>query len=323
NSGFNHINSSCTIFTISIDETVYFGNNEDYKYENAYLWYIPNQTVVTQYSGNKDIYSAVFLGFDNNDDSSVDSWEQGGMNEFGLCFDANGLPDTTLHVGGIFPYTPHALTQVLWECKNIPEVIAWYQCHTWATMGGQIHYADSTGDAVVVSADELGHWAFARKNSTFLVSTNFNLANIDSGHYPCDRYETATQMLGDITSEENLTVAACAETLYAVHQKGTYATKYSNIFDPVNLEIYFNYGNEFADQKKINLMEKLAETESYEEKSSFMGVWGLNGHVIVKTEKISTLSFTNPVGVHIGIGVGFFVVACSIFIYIDVRKKKH
>jgi len=68
----NHIASSCTIFTVAIGETVYFGNNEDYKLDNAYQWYIPSQNITTRY-GIKEIYGGVFLGFDNNDEEYVDT----------------------------------------------------------------------------------------------------------------------------------------------------------------------------------------------------------------------------------------------------------
>jgi len=290
--------------------------------ENAYLWYMPNQTIYGSFGTPFEMYGSVFLGFDNNDYPDVDTWEQGGMNEHGLCFDANGLPDRDLHMGGLFPITPHALAQVLWECKNVTEVIAWYQNHRWFTMGGQIHYADSTGDAVVVSADATGYWSFARKNTTYLVSTNFNLADFD-GHYPCNRYDTATQMLSEITTENDLTVSACANILYEVHQDGEYATKYSNIFDTVNLDIYFNYGTEYSEQQKINLLDRLADESSFNEVSSFMGIYGANGHVLVKTEKISKILGTNPAGISIGKGAVILVIVNSIIIYIVIRKRKH
>ncbi|MCG3221071.1 MAG: hypothetical protein H7641_06785 [Candidatus Heimdallarchaeota archaeon] len=292
----NHVASSCTIFTAAIGDTVYFGNNEDYKLNNAYRWYIPAQNVSTDYFGYKEIYGAVFFGFDNNNNTDVDGWEQGGMNEFGLCYDANGLPDVELNLNliSIYPYTPNALAQVLWDCRNVSEVIDWYQNHKWnGVLGGQFHYADSSGDAVVVSVNATGQWVFTGIDSTFLVSTNFNLHDTTHGYYPCNRYDTATQMLGEITTEEDLNVAKCAEVLYAVHQEGTYATKYSNICDPVNLEFYFNSGDEFSISEKFNLTAKLADMDSFEEKDRFFGVAGVDGGVLVKTEKIDIQFETN------------------------------
>ena len=103
------------------------------------------------------------------------------MNEYGLCFDANGLPaaELKLDASKSFPYSDYALSQVLWECKDVEDVIDWYNHHRWFSLGGQIHYADKTGAAVVVGVNTTtGQWAFTKKNSTFLVSTNFNLDKI-------------------------------------------------------------------------------------------------------------------------------------------------
>ncbi len=323
-----HISSSCTIFTAKIGDTVYFGNNEDYKYNNAYRWYIPAQNVTTQYFGVKEIYGAVFFGFDNNNDSNVDGWEQGGMNEHGLCYDGNGIPDITLNLDPLasYPYTPNALAQVLWDCKNVTEVIDWYENHKWSgSFGGQIHYADSTGDAVVVGVNSAGQWVFTRIDSNVLVSTNFSLDNVTLGHYPCSRYDKATQMLNEITVEEDLTVSACANILYEVHQEGTYATKYSNICDPVNLEFYFNSGENFSVSEKFNLIDKLAEIEAFEEKESFFGVTGTVGGVLVRAEKID-IQFETVTETDETNGMTIFITALSlsliVLMYSTIRREK-
>jgi hypothetical protein len=321
----NSIGPSCTIFTVALGETVYFGNNEDYKAKYAYQWYIPSQNIITR-DGIKEINGGVFFGFDNNGYEGVDTWPQGGMNEYGLCYDANGLPNIALDldIRKSFPYSDYALSQVLWECRNVEEVIDWYQNHRWFSLGAQIHYADKSGDAVVVGVNTTtGKWAFTRKNSTYLVSTNFNLDNPESGHYPCSRYATATQMLSEITNENDLTISACASILYEVRQEGTYATKYSNIFDPVNLDIYFNYGRELAKHEKINLLGKLAGEESFEEKEVFFGITGTEGYVSVNTVKNNILSRTTNVNtayIAIPIVIGVLCIPISVFIIKSVRE---
>ena len=60
-------------------------------------------------------------------------------------------------------------------------------------IGGQIHYGDASGDVVVISVNPATHkWAFTRKDSNYIVSTNFNLNTTSNGDYPCGRYDTAT-----------------------------------------------------------------------------------------------------------------------------------
>ncbi|WP_455280984.1 hypothetical protein, partial [[Eubacterium] cellulosolvens] len=144
-----------------------------------------------------------------------------------------------------------------------------------------------SGDAVVISVDPITHtWAFTRKNGNFIVSTNFNLNNTNNAYdYPCYRYNTATQMLSEIENEEDLTIQACADLLYAVHLEGVCTTLYSNIFDPVNLDVYLNYGENYQKQKKVNLLDELRQRESFELLNiSYMT--GVDGHLLVKSVRI-------------------------------------
>ncbi|MCE7743570.1 MAG: hypothetical protein GPJ52_00390 [Candidatus Heimdallarchaeota archaeon] len=256
-----YIPESCTIFTTTIGEKIYFSNNEDYKYDGTYIWLIPSQERYTP-SGYIQINGGVFFGFDDNNDPKVDGNPQGGMNDKGLCLDSNGLPPTEVNYssGISFPYI-HPFFEILWECSTVNETIEWFTTHYFQTyMGCQIHFADASGDAVVASVDADGNFAFTQINNTsYLVSTNFNLANIENGHYPCQRYETACSMLEDITTEDSLTIKACSDVLDAVHGEGEYRTRYSNIFDITNREIYIYHDRNYERVAKLNLVEELAK----------------------------------------------------------------
>jgi len=224
------------------------------------MWIVPSQEITIP-SGNITIYGCVGFGFKYNNDPA-DGYVQGGMNDQSLCVDANGLP--------WFPLSPHperespwayAITQTLSECANVSEVIDWYLTHNLGTIWeGQLHYADASGDAVVVGVGTDYEINFTRKlSSHYLVSTNFNLANPSNGWYPCERYTTATTMLENITAEMDLTVDACRDILDAVHQEGVYATKYSNIFDPINLEIHLYHNRNYDKKVSLDLVEELGK----------------------------------------------------------------
>jgi penicillin V acylase-like amidase (Ntn superfamily) len=243
------ITSACTIFTILNDDKVLFGNNEDWYNPNTYIWFdLPE----------KNKFGGVYLGFD-------DFFPQGGMNENGLCFDANALPKMALN------NHPELLSPLKWivlhiieECDNISQVIQIAQLYNWGTsMTYQVHFADASGDAVVISPGSDGEINFTRKNvgEGFLVSTNFNLGYPLNGWTPCWRYPIATEMLDDIDHEDNLTVVAIRDILNATHQKGTYATKYSNIFDLVTQDIYIYQNHNFKEVVKLNLKDELAKGE--------------------------------------------------------------
>lgn len=65
----------------------------------------------------------------------------------------------------------------------------------------QVHLADATGDAVVISAGKDGELAFTRKQKgdKYLISTNFNVANPENCYnYPCWRYDIGAEMMDEI-----------------------------------------------------------------------------------------------------------------------------
>ena len=74
------IGPSCTIFSVAIGDTIFFGNNEDYLQRDLYQWYIPSQNISVN-GGNKTIYGGVFVGFVSEEGGI---YPQGGMNEYGL-----------------------------------------------------------------------------------------------------------------------------------------------------------------------------------------------------------------------------------------------
>ncbi|MHA1966163.1 MAG: hypothetical protein ACW964_00050 [Candidatus Hodarchaeales archaeon] len=238
---------ACTIVSISKGDKVFFGNNEDWTNPNTYIWFeLPKEGK----------FGGVYVGFD-------DYFSQGGMNENGLCFDANALPKMTLN------NHPERLRPLKWVVKlimeeesNISQVIQAAQEYNWGTsMAYQVHFADASGDAVVISPGTDGELNFTRMNANdgFIVSTNFNLGYPPNGWIPCWRYPIATEMAGNIEHPNNLTMEAIRDILEATHSEGTYATRYSNIFDLVTRDIYIYQNSNFTEVVKLNLDEELAK----------------------------------------------------------------
>ena len=311
------IPDSCTIFTVNISDTVYFGNNEDYRLHGTYMWLVPSQEITPLFEPIT-IYGCVAFGFRYNNDPA-DGYAQGGMNDQGLCVDGNGLPAVSMnpHPEREAPYT-NVLEQTLFECANVSEVIHWYQTHYLGNvLSCQIHYADASGDAVVVSVGLDGEFAFTRKNSShYLVSTNFNLANYANGYYPCSRYSTATSMLASITDEADLTVGACRDILDAVHAEGEYATKYSNVFDPVNLEIHLFYNHNFDKMISLDLMFELGNVRRG-------GVDVIEDWIYFKEVRISSLFSESIIpGYPIVILISLIAIITSIFVYFNLKRYK-
>ncbi|MHA2369620.1 MAG: carcinine hydrolase/isopenicillin-N N-acyltransferase family protein [Candidatus Hodarchaeales archaeon] len=216
----------CTIFTISIGDKVFFGNNEDWYIPNTYIWFVPPDV---RPGGENHGYA--YVGYDENDWIG-DGYGQGGINDQGLCFDTNALPISRLDAQPEKePFPPAFMnwTYFLEFCTTVNDVQNWFQTHgpvRDTNVDGQVHWADATGDAMVMSIGLDHDWVFTRReNSSFLVSTNVNLANKLNG-WPSWRYSRASSLLAQIPSEENLTAEACRDVLEETHQEGQYPTVY-------------------------------------------------------------------------------------------------
>jgi penicillin V acylase-like amidase (Ntn superfamily) len=246
------VTSACTIFTISYGDTVLFGNNEDWSNPNTYIWFeLPEEGK----------FGGVYLGFD-------DFLSQGGMNEYGLCFDVNALPQMTLtNHPELLYHQGWVVNHLMDVCMNISQVIRIAQEYNWgSSMAYQVHFADANGDAVVISPGSDGELNFTRKivGDGSFVSTNFNVGYPTNGWTPCWRYPIATSMLDEIDSENNLTVNSIRDILNETHQEGTYATRYSNIFDLKSRDIYIYQNYLFDEVVRLNLDEELAKgNENY------------------------------------------------------------
>ncbi|MCK5145743.1 hypothetical protein KAR48_03245 [bacterium] len=262
---FKSVPGSCTIFSASIGGKVLFGNNEDYRNPNTYCWIEP---------ANEGNYGCIFLGFENN---SI----QGGMNEKGLCFDANSLPDVKLNPHAELlpppssapPYEKHwfwAPIFILKKAATVEEamnIAVQYRRENWDGNSGflsyQVNIADEKGDAVIISADKTGELVFTRKGQgeKYLVSTNFNKTNPKNAwSYPCWRYKKAVEMLKKIKDKNDLSVDFFKSILDSVHVEGRNTnTLYSNVFDLKNRIMYLYYWHQYDEVIVMNVNEELAK----------------------------------------------------------------
>ena len=271
----------CTIFTIALGNKVLFGNNEDNQRlpDETFVAFVPKQEIPRSWStpgveGSTMIHGFMLVGVREGNRL----FPQGGINDQGLCYDINGLPSVSFNGQNGNPWRLWFNSfDILWHCSTVRDVENWFLTHEttfpiWD--GGQFHVADATGDAMVMSIDEHGSYAFSWKGmNDFLVSTNFNLVNKENrwGKLPCIRFETATKMLGEINSEEKLTLRACASILDAVHieYSNNNGTVYSNVYDLVNLKAYVYHLHDFERVMEFDLIDELSKMESNEAAKRF------------------------------------------------------
>jgi hypothetical protein len=253
--------TACTIFTASNGETVMFGGNEDQTPNSSFL--------VVDNSGT---YGVVYF---------ATPWKkmplvmQMGINDMGLCYDANWIPKEKLN--------PHperksqnewAVTKLMREASTVKEVLSKFFTYNWGdSIDYQIHFADKSGDAAVIHPGANGELTYTRKSkgNGYLISTNFNLAKLDndnwSSNYSSDRYKTADKMLSKIGAQYDLTIEYMASVLNATHQNSDAQTLYSVVYDLQNLRISLYYDRQFDSPYILDVKKELGKT-SYRRKVS-------------------------------------------------------
>jgi hypothetical protein len=244
-SDINTFHSGCSIITISKGDSVFFGGNDDYINPDSYYWVEP---------GDSSKYGVIWIGTPDN--------PQQGVNEKGLAYDSNGLPRVANPVKG--EYYHHYIMQIMHECSRVEEVIRWANLHQhYPYMHDQLHFADATGDAVIISAGEDGEMVFTRKppGDGFLVSTNFNVANhSNSFGYPCWRYDKAHELLGPLLeTKDPLTIRDATAIMDAVHmEKGSSWTIETMVADLVHGVVYIYYFFQYDRPVVLNVKNELS-----------------------------------------------------------------
>ena len=244
--------SGCSIITISKGDSVFFGGNDDYINPDSYYWVEP---------GDSSRYGVIWIGAPDD--------PQQGINEKGLAYDSNGLPRFELKqhperipVKGV--YYHQYIMQIMHECARVEEVIRWASLHQhYPYMHDQLHFADVTGDAVIISAGKDGEMVFTRKprGDGFLVSTNFNVANPSNGFsYPCWRYDKANELLRQLIAREGpVTYKDARDVMDAVHvSKGSSWTIETMLADLVNGKVYLYFFFQYDRPVVLNIKYELS-----------------------------------------------------------------
>jgi hypothetical protein len=256
---------TCTIFTVAQDETVLFGNNED--------WHSPD-LLIGFYPASAAGYGSVHVGF-RHPDGSIEFG--GAMNDQGLAWDVNGLPRAALNPHPERRYshaTDNYLSTITKKAATVAEALRMVHDFDFGdSMALQIHVADASGDAAVISAGPDGEVAYTRRaaGDGYLVSTNFNLANPDNGTVGW-RYDTAVSMLERLIRSQGLTPEDVGDILQAVHLENLASyTLYSNVFDLKNRNIYLYYLAQYNEVVRLNLSDELAKGERIVEMRDLFG----------------------------------------------------
>lgn len=247
----------CSIFTFCFDSKVMFCGNLDHPNPDGYIKFL---------KASDEGFGGLLHGYFAK--TNTQSWiaYEGGINEKGLAFDTNGLPDANMNS---HPQKPYSWTNadfwnlLLRKCATVNDVInIAEQFNFCGNMNFQIHVADSTGNAVVISPGANGELCFTRKlaKEKFLISTNINNANPKHGYVPspCKRYETILSMLKEVENEHSVKNEYLASVLDSVHfERASYNTIYSYIADLKKGLFHVYYFHQYNEAITLNLNKEL------------------------------------------------------------------
>ena len=257
--------TACTNFAAVSGDTVLFGNSEDVSGDHP-MKNDPDATVIWFVPATDEQYGMIQLGFYFNGDQVN---YQGGMNEFGLCFDSTAIPEIELIDRPDLLYNPdnsYIWKDIIGKNKNVDEAVEYVKNYNFGTMWYQLFLTDASGKTVVISPGKDGDPVFDYMDSSisFITQTNFNRSYPIShlGSYPDPRYDSSYNALSALVSSGNVNVREFESILDSVSQKGHDAyTPYSNIFDPVNKMAYIYYATQFDEAVVFNLIDELSKGE--------------------------------------------------------------
>jgi hypothetical protein len=202
----------CTFFNITIGNTTYFGNNED--------WSDP-ATEIRFYPGDDSNYGFVSLGF-------TDGWAQGGVNEKGLCFDwFAGYSNDWKADPAKADFNGDMGKEILKKCNSVEEVIEYYNTYNEAALThARPMYADANGNSIIIK------WVDGKVEVEYKTLSYQLIGAGEAEARPLLEHDTT------------FTIPYLASILKASHREGSYPTQYSNIFNLNSGTIYlFNKRN--------------------------------------------------------------------------------
>ncbi|MBN1532946.1 MAG: hypothetical protein JXA20_09810 [Spirochaetes bacterium] len=207
----DHYRQSCSIVTMSDGHHAFFSNNEDNSdTRGGRIWFKPA-------AERRHGYALFGYRVMNIGDIPI-----GGINDQGLVFDMNAVPEAPLRQGsGNQLIQGSFFNEILETAATVGDVEAWVRGKDLPLLTTQqAHWADRHGDAIVLGIDPKGDLHVTRKTGNHLISVNWNRAFHEDAPGRNDdwRYDKAA---GSIPSKGAISAARAAGVLEAVRLPGT------------------------------------------------------------------------------------------------------
>jgi len=215
-----------TIFSITQNDGVYVGNNEDWTNPN------PKYRIIPATAGT---YGKIIFSFDNN-------WGRGGMNEKGLFFDWISESEETSWNNDLSKqdFKGNLSEKILSECTTIDEALSYYENYNDPQFKNSFTVlVDSSGQSALVFWDDDKLRIQKCKGRCVW------------GYGGSKVVDMCKNMDGPIEQHQ------MTRLLNTAHQKGEYPTLYSNLYDLKNRHLKLFYYHNFEEEVVIDLLKEL------------------------------------------------------------------
>lgn len=241
----------CSMYKITANGKTMVGNNEDSWSQNSRIWF-------EQGAINK--FGVAYVGYTHK------IHPDGGMNEFGLAFDAftmpskENIPERDVNKSD-FEYVQ--LKTIMQQCQTVDEVYDFLNKLNLQILNGSplfhgsmLLFVDRTGKYLVVETDNL---TFGNDDS--FVLANFSFADTkDLNSVKMERYRNGTAFLSNKKIETSLSFCtALSDTMSVNRPKVCDGTLYTSIYDLENGLIYTYFFHDFNKYVSFNLKEELSK----------------------------------------------------------------
>lgn len=234
----------CTIFVVARGGQVLVAANEDMT--NA----APYDKHWVGFNPAKNTGELGFITFGYN---AIPFTAQGGMNEAGLFFDYNALPNQD--IGNGKPKANIFLGEkILAQCKTVNEALKMIEQVDWAALSsGQMVIGDATGDSAIVE-----RMAVTRRGKLdYQIGTNFRTSTTPKSEITCWRYKKCGATL---SAGKPVTLESVRQSMEATMPDTTDSkTWYTTICDLKAAQVLLFRKGDFKQVVKLDVKAELAQ----------------------------------------------------------------
>ena len=267
--GIPDFEQSCTSFAVSSPRGVYLADSEEGNGGHPGIE-DPQSLAAFFWPASGSTYGRMHIGM---------LWQgehhsyQAGMNDQGLAYSATAVPHVEMnpHPERLLSWNhDHIWESMLKGAATVAEAVAIAQSFDYTEgLWAQTMVADTSGNVAVVGPGNDGELAITWKpdDQAFMVASTINVATGDSvGGDSQERYDTATTVLSNATSRDQLGPGTVAEILQAVSRQDWYRlfsfntyTVYSDYFDLRERTASVWYLSNFDEVVRIDIDSELAK----------------------------------------------------------------